>query len=79
MARKPNQDAAAGRRSHARPANRSTSRRGISSTAKLRDEYGLSRPTLARMLAVAEATLEKWEAGKMQPTTEERAKYPPSG
>src|SRR5437870_12843461 len=33
----------------------------------LRDGYGLSRSTLARMLSVSEATLAKWEKGTAIP------------
>jgi transcriptional regulator with XRE-family HTH domain len=34
---------------------------------ELRDTYGLSRPVLARMLGVTEATLGRWEKGTTTP------------
>jgi DNA-binding transcriptional regulator YiaG len=41
--------------------------RTMTVSSELRDTYGLSRPVLARMLGVTEATLARWDKGTTPP------------
>src|SRR5438876_12215733 len=46
----------------------------VATVRMLRKEFGLSRPTFARMLGVTAATLAQWEKGVVEPCDSDLAK-----